>query len=81
METPADLLPAEDHHVLQVLKQRFDSNSRPGARTDEFKLGLVVEGGGMRGAVTGGALMAVLDLGLKQCFDAVYGMLGGAVCG
>lgn len=76
METPANLLPAEDHQVLQILKQRFDAGSRPGARTDGFKLGLVVEGGGMRGAVTGGALMAVLDLGLKSCFDAVYGTYG-----
>lgn len=59
--------------MLRVLKERFDGGSRPGARTDAFKLGLVVEGGGMRGAVTGGALMALLDLDARHCFDAVYG--------
>jgi predicted acylesterase/phospholipase RssA len=54
-----------DHAVLQVLRQRLEHGSRPGCRGDGFKVGLVVEGGGMRGAVTGGALMALLDLGLK----------------
>ena len=32
---------------------------------DAFKLGLVVEGGGMRGVVSGGALMALQELGFK----------------
>jgi hypothetical protein len=48
--------PPVDHPVLDVLRQRMMEGSRPGARGDRFKLGLVVEGGGMRGIVTGARL-------------------------
>jgi len=70
-----------DHAALQLLRQRAISKSRPGQRTDNFKLGLVVEGGGMRGCVSGGALQAIADLGLKDAFDAVYGSSAGAING
>ncbi|KAI7840064.1 hypothetical protein COHA_006195 [Chlorella ohadii] len=53
--------------------------SRPGTRRDPFKLGLVVEGGGMRGCVSGGMLQALTDLGLQGAFDAVYGSSAGAI--
>lgn len=44
--------------------------SAPGQRRDGFKVGLVVEGGGMRGVVSGAALQAMHDLGLRcvLCF-------------
>jgi len=70
-----------DHAALQLLRQRAISKSRPGQRTDNFKLGLVVEGGGMRGCVSGGALQAIADLGLRDAFDAVYGSSAGAING
>lgn len=70
-----------DHAALQLLRQRAISKSRPGQRLDNFKLGLVVEGGGMRGCVSGGALQALADLGLKDAFDAVYGSSAGAING
>lgn len=70
-----------DHASLQVLRQRAISGSRPGARTDEFKLGLVIEGGGMRGCVSGGSLQALSELGLRDAFDAVYGSSAGAING
>jgi hypothetical protein len=50
----APLLPPPDHPVLELLRQRVREGSVPGRRSDGFKLGLVVEGGGMRGIVTGG---------------------------
>lgn len=68
-----------DHPALQLLRQRALSGSRPGQRRDPFKLGLVVEGGGMRGCVSGGALQALTDLGLRDTFDAVYGSSAGAI--
>ena len=68
-----------EHPALQLLKQRAFSGSQPGHRTDSFKLGLVVEGGGMRGCVSGGALQALADLGLRDVFDAVYGASAGAL--
>jgi hypothetical protein len=37
------------HPVLRLLLSRLQDGSAPGARGDGFKLGLVVEGGGMRG--------------------------------
>lgn len=43
------------------------------------KLGLAVEGGGMRGIVTGGMLLAVRDLGLLGAFDAFYGTSSGSM--
>lgn len=68
-----------DHPALQLLRQRALAGSAPGRRRDPFKLGLVVEGGGMRGCVSGGALQALTDLGLRECFDAVYGSSAGAI--
>lgn len=50
---------------MQLLKKRAKEGSKMGRRSDDFKLGLVVEGGGMRGAVSGGGLQALHDLGLK----------------
>lgn len=68
-----------DHATLQLIRQRVLQRSRPGQRSDPFKLGLVVEGGGMRGCVSGGALQAMGDLGLQDVFDAVYGSSAGAI--
>ena len=51
--------------MLEVLQQRLQAGSKPGARRDGFKLGLAVEGGGMRGSVTAGALRALHNLGAR----------------
>src|SRR3954469_9801425 len=57
------------HPVIAVLR------SRPaGAR-----IALVVEGGGMRGAVSGGMALALDELGLAHAFDAAYGPLAGTL--
>ena len=67
------------HPVLEVLRDRIRSGSRPGDRSDGFKLGLAVEGGGMRGIVTGAMLMGLLGLEARSAFDAVYGASAGAI--
>src|SRR3954469_8168705 len=55
------------HPVIAVLR------SRPaGAR-----IALVIEGGGMRGAVSGGMALALDELGLAHAFDAAYGSSAG----
>lgn len=66
---------------MRLISKRLQegSSSRPGQRGDGFKLGLVVEGGGMRGIVTGAMLMGLQDMGLTHCFDAVYGASAGAI--
>ena len=43
------------------------------------KLGLVVEGGGMRGVISGGSLIAMEQLGLTSAFDEVYAESAGAI--
>ncbi len=57
-----------DHPAVQLALSRARSGSLPLQRADGSKLGLVVEGGGMRGAVSAGSLMALHQLGLK-CED------------
>ena len=54
-----------EHPALEAVKARWLGGSRPGARRDDFKVGLVVEGGGMRGVVSGGSLQAMHDLGMR----------------
>jgi predicted patatin/cPLA2 family phospholipase len=57
------------HPVASALRER-----PPGAR-----VALVVEGGGMRGAVSGGMALALDELGLAGAFDAAYGSSAGAL--
>ena len=38
--------------VLRVIRDRVEDSSRPGDRSDEHRVCLAVEGGGMRGAVS-----------------------------
>ncbi len=54
-----------DHPAVQLAWRRARTGSRPGARTDGAKLGLVVEGGGMRGVISAGSLMMLYELGLR----------------
>ncbi|HEX2088218.1 MAG TPA: patatin-like phospholipase family protein [Solirubrobacteraceae bacterium] len=57
------------HAVIEALRDR-----PPGAR-----VALVVEGGGMRGAVSGGMALALDELGLARAFDAAYGSSAGTL--
>lgn len=58
-----------DHSVIAALRER-----PAGAR-----IVLVVEGGGMRGAVSGGMALALDELGLARSFDAAYGSSAGTL--
>jgi predicted acylesterase/phospholipase RssA len=69
------------HELLRVLGERVRTGSRPGARTDGLRVALAIEGGGMRGTVTGGMALALHELGLLPAFDAVYGASAGAISG
>ena len=69
------------HDVLQVLAERRRSHSRPGQRTDGLRVALAIEGGGMRGTISGGMALALHELGLLPAFDAVYGASSGAITG
>jgi predicted patatin/cPLA2 family phospholipase len=69
------------HPVLRVLRDRLSSGSVPGRRHDGHRLVLAIEGGGNRGAISGGMALALYDAGLLPAFDAVYGSSAGALTG
>jgi predicted patatin/cPLA2 family phospholipase len=66
------------HPVAQLLYQRRNEGSLPGARTDGCRVGLVVEGGGMRGIISAAMMATLIDYGLENSFDAVYAISAGA---
>ena len=57
------------HPVVAALRER------PAAA----RIALVVEGGGMRGAVSGGMALGLDELGLAGAFDAAYGSSAGTL--
>lgn len=77
------------HNVLELIKERVRTNSTPGDRqshspNDEESiphLALVIEGGGMRGAVSAGMAAALSTLDLLDAFDSVHGSSAGAIVG
>lgn len=50
-------------------------------RNGTEKIGLVIQGGGMRGVYSMGALAALEEMGFGQCFDHVAGSSAGALNG
>lgn len=70
---------AADHPVLRLLRERVAAASSPSTRTDGARLALAIEGGGMRGAITGGMALAIDELGIATAFDDVYGASAGAL--
>lgn len=71
------------HDVLNLLHQRYHTHSTPANRSvyDNATLALAIEGGGIRGAVSGGMAAAVVCLGLSNAFDAIYGSSAGSIIG
>jgi predicted patatin/cPLA2 family phospholipase len=65
--------------IPQLLRKRRDEASKPGQREDGRSISLVIEGGAMRGVVSGGMVAALEYLGFRDCFDAVYGSSAGAI--
>jgi predicted patatin/cPLA2 family phospholipase len=57
------------HPVIAALHERPPAS----------RIALVVEGGGMRGAVSGGMALGLDELGLAQAFDAAYGSSAGTL--
>ncbi|WP_198587261.1 patatin-like phospholipase family protein [Glycomyces xiaoerkulensis] len=75
----ADRYWADDHPVLELIRSRRDAGTGPGDHDDGHRLGLAVEGGGVRGVVSAAMLTALDDLGLRPVFDAIYSCSSGAV--
>jgi predicted patatin/cPLA2 family phospholipase len=66
--------PRSEESVADVLRRR---RAEPG--DDGLRLGLTVDGGGMRGIVTASTLIGLQDQGLLGLFDAYYGVSAGAI--
>ncbi|OHV35969.1 hypothetical protein BCD49_20340 [Pseudofrankia sp. EUN1h] len=66
---------------MDVLLERRRAGSRPGSRTDPHRVALAIEGGGMRGIVSGAMMVALNDMGLTAGLDAVYAFSAGALNG
>ena len=69
------------HTVLDAIWQRARSGSKPGQRSDNLKIGLAIEGGGLRGCTTAGMASAIMHLGLSDSFDVVLGSSAGSIIG
>jgi predicted patatin/cPLA2 family phospholipase len=67
------------HPVIDVVRAR--RGTAPGARRDDHRVALVIEGGGMRGVVSAGMTAAIERLGLTDAFDFVVGASAGALNG
>lgn len=69
------------HSVAQALRERRERRCKPGARdaADKMRIGLAIEGGGMRGAYAAGASTALLHMGYADAFDEVLGCSAGSV--
>jgi predicted patatin/cPLA2 family phospholipase len=65
--------------VLRLVLQRAQAGSRPREREDGHVVCLVIEGGGMRGAVTAGMCVLLEAAGLTSAFDRIYGVSAGAL--
>lgn len=62
------------HILARAAARRQDSQAR-----DQRKIGLVVEGGAMRGVLSGGGAVALEHLGFHDLFDEVYATSAGAM--
>ena len=63
--------------VIELLNERRDNKNS--SNNSNRKLGLIVEGGGMRGVLSAGSLLAVDLLGYINCFDEIYATSAGGV--
>ncbi|MDT0307008.1 patatin-like phospholipase family protein [Streptomyces sp. DSM 44917] len=70
---------APDHPVLEALRNRRAKGHRPDAPADDLKIGLAVEGGGIRGVISAAMLCALEDTELITAFDGVYAASSGAI--
>ncbi|MFN8152480.1 MAG: patatin family protein [Solirubrobacterales bacterium] len=61
--------PPAEHPVIAALRNR----------PADARIALAIEGGGRRGAVSGGMALALHELGLGQAFDAAYGSSAGTL--
>jgi predicted acylesterase/phospholipase RssA len=65
--------------TVALLKERARCIKEGREASDGRKIGLIVEGGAMRGIISCASLMALEEIGMTNVFDEVYGASAGAV--
>jgi len=65
--------------VIAVLRERGARLAKGLPREDGRRVALVIEGGAMRGVVSGAGAAAIAQLGLREVFDEVYATSAGAM--
>src|SRR6266851_3467508 len=65
--------------TIDLLKERALRLRQDHSISDGRKVGLIVEGGAMRGVISCAGLMGLEELGMTDVFDEVYGASAGAV--
>jgi predicted patatin/cPLA2 family phospholipase len=81
MQPSTDVWGVNPEAVIAAIHERTRRGQSAGGATDGKKLGLIIEGGGMRGVISASALLALEALGMTEVFDAVYGTSAGAMNG
>ena len=71
--------PPSPQAAADLMRERLRGNSQPGARADDATLALAIEGGGMRGVVAAGMLLALEQLGLRDTIDLIVATSAGAL--
>lgn len=64
--------------VTELILDRIGSGSKPGQRRDGFKLGLVIQGGGMRGVRSGGMMAGLERFGILDAVDTIHSDSSGS---
>jgi predicted patatin/cPLA2 family phospholipase len=77
--TNVELHGLRPERALASIRGRAAQMALGEGRGDGRKLGLVAEGGAMRGIISCGAMLGLEELGLTAAFDHVYGASAGAV--
>src|SRR4051794_14747176 len=75
MLTPVAEPSSDRPPVLEVIRDRMRTKSLD----DGFRVGLSLEGGGMRGVISGAMLIALRDIGAADAVDCYFGTSSGSI--
>ena len=77
--SPRGVYGTDPDRVIDAIRHRALRNLTCRTADDGRRLGLVIEGGGMRGASSAGGALALAHLGLSGLFDDVYATSAGVM--
>jgi predicted patatin/cPLA2 family phospholipase len=69
------------HPLIELMRERMQTQSQRGERSDGRTLALAIEGGGSAGVISAGMCVALEKTGLIDTVDLIYGTSSGALNG